>query len=135
MTQSEKRRKLNGDITTELCGLSGLSQVMNTSENEALFALADLLGPAVNRLLGLLEESDNIDSFTIPEDAIEDSTKTAEETRAEIYDKFAIELHGLKGLAMAMEESGSEITLALSDLLGPAVNRLLNLIEELEQAS
>lgn len=110
MTQSEKRRKLNGDITTELCGLSGLSQVMNTSENEALFALADLLGPAVNRLLGLLEESDNIDSF-------------------------AIELHGLKGLAMAMEESGSEITLALSDLLGPAVNRLLNLIEELEQAS
>lgn len=66
---------------------------------------------------------------------IADSTKTAEETRAEIYDKFAIELHGLKGLAMAMEESGSEITLALSDLLGPAVNRLLNLIEELEQAS
>ena len=54
MTQSEKRRKLSGDITTELCGLSGLSQVMNTSENEALFALADLLGPAVNRLLGLL---------------------------------------------------------------------------------
>ena len=120
MTQSEKRRKLSGDITTELCGLSGLSQVMD---------------PAVNRLLGLLEESDNIDSFAIPEDAIEDSTKTAEETRAEIYDKFAIELHGLKGLAMAMEESGSEITLALSDLLGPAVNRLLNLIEELEQAS
>ena len=39
MTQSEKRRKLSGDITTELCGLSGLSQVMNTSENEALFAL------------------------------------------------------------------------------------------------
>lgn len=133
MTQSEKRRKLSGDITTELCGLSGLSQVMDTSENEALFALAELLGPAVNRLLDLLEESDNIDSFAIPEDAIEDSTKTAEETRAEIYDKFAIELHGLKGLAM--EESGSEITLALSDLLGPAVNRLLNLIEELEQAS
>ena len=69
MTQSEQRRKLSGDITTELCGLSGLSQVMNTSENETLFALADLLGPAVNRLLGLLEESDNIDSF-----AIEDST-------------------------------------------------------------
>lgn len=44
MTQSEKRRKLSGDITTELCGLSGLSQVMDTSENEALFALADLLG-------------------------------------------------------------------------------------------
>ena len=112
MTQSEKRRKLSGDIATELCGLSGLSQVMNTSE-----------------------ESYNIDSCAIPEDAIEDSTKTAEETRAEIYDKFAIELHGQKGLAMAMEESGSEITLALSDLLGPAVNRLLNLIEELEQAS
>lgn len=80
MTQSEKRRKLSGDITTELCGLSGLSQVMNTSENEALFALADLLGlkglamameesgseitlalsdllgPAVNRLLNLIEE-------------------------------------------------------------------------------
>ena len=50
MTQSEKRRKLSGDITT------GLSQVMNTSENEALFALADLLGPAVNRLLNLIEE-------------------------------------------------------------------------------
>lgn len=56
MTQSEQRRKLSGDITTELCGLSGLSQVMNTSENEALFALADLLGPAVNRLLNLIEE-------------------------------------------------------------------------------
>lgn len=56
MTQSEKRRKLSGDITTELCGLSGLSQVLNTSENEALFALADLLGPAVNRLLNLIEE-------------------------------------------------------------------------------
>lgn len=75
MTQSEQRRKLSGDITTELCGLSGLSQVMNTSENEALFALADLLGPAVNRLLGLLEESDNIDSFAIPEDAIETRRK------------------------------------------------------------
>lgn len=56
MTQSEQRRKLTCDITTELCGLSGLSQVMNTSENEALFALADLLGPAVNRLLNLIEE-------------------------------------------------------------------------------
>lgn len=56
MTQSEKRRKLSGDITTELCGLSGLSQVLNTSENEALFALADLLGPVVNRLLNLIEE-------------------------------------------------------------------------------
>lgn len=43
-------------INTELRGLAGLAQVMGKSTDETLMALADLIGPAVDRLFELVEE-------------------------------------------------------------------------------
>lgn len=50
----EKNRALT-QIDVELRGLAGLAQTMESSTNETLMALADLLGPAVDRLFELVE--------------------------------------------------------------------------------
>ena len=50
------RREVAEKIGTELRGLAGLAQMMEKSTDETLMALADLIGPAIDRLFGLVEE-------------------------------------------------------------------------------
>ena len=50
----------------------------------------------------------------------------------DVVDQIDTELRGLAGLAQTMGKSTDETLLALSDLIGPAVDRLFELTEQLE---